>query len=216
MANQPEPSRLTPQGDRLRKAWVAAVRGWYKFRSGVESNYKPNPTLDGGRNPRTGRKGRTPIWDKLATTVTEAGLDPVAATVCLLSWWDGPRPPAPDDILCQENVWRYRDRERRKPFEIENRLRADQLSFLLCLRETLVMTPDVATARRRVLTTWRNSLSPMTRYVVAVMYGYDDIARDVFPAAHEMYREAPPLYEELWKTVLTPDAVRALREGRHA
>lgn len=211
------PPPLSSDASRLRAAWIAAVRAWEEVHTGRPSQYMPSKALDGGVDPRSGRRHGTGLWDSVAVTLAKAGLEPARAAGCLLSWWPGGgMRPHPRDTYCAENIRRYQDRERRRPLEIEQALRTDLITLWIEITRWSARFPLADDARRVALADTSTDLSDLFRYAMAVAYGYEDVALTFFPTALDRYRADFLLYDRLWATLLHGRTLQCLKGGRHA
>lgn len=201
--NVQEPGGLDLE-DKIRDIWIAEVRRHNQVNTGKPSNYLPGPRLDGGVDSH-GAKFK-PLWPKVAAFVAKHSLDPINFIKAQFS--KGLPPTSPSMLLGDRAISRYKqfvgnkelDKDIKLAKEIQTRQIKDSLEYYLRLYSF-----DTKAAYKALLLDDRISIGPLMKYCLAKSIGEDDIATAYLEPAAWVYLEAPAVYDEVYKELITEE-----------
>lgn len=199
--NVPRP-KLDPDSERLRAAWIHAVRDLASDRTGRASNYTPGALWDGGKDAVTGRMFKQAIWPRIVVRARERGLDPLALVAALFSSRSVSATPTPNDLIRETNVARAVRECHKDGDQVAAALRTEEAIYRSALWSAGLVQPDKTAAARFVLNDTGRSLSPLFRYCAAVLVGLPDTAAQWYEAARQQYLRGEPIYRERWAGIL--------------
>lgn len=207
------PAALCEDAERVRAAFIAAVRAHHDRRPGnPPSRWKPGPYWDGGYHPATGAN-RKPVWPGLVERARGEGLDPVELVRLLFANWPDDQAPTPYMVTAGANLERARRVAGERRRAIAHQLRGDEATF----RSAVFAASCQAAGRDQAVAFALNDLgrpvSALFRYLTARAAGLSEVAERWKTAAARQLAADPAGYREYWAAALAPDVAAELLEA---
>lgn len=201
-----EPGGTEEQAQKLRTAWITAMRRHHERISGKASRYDSDVQWDGGFKTSS-RRTYQPVWGKLVDRADDLGFDAIYLVRVLFDSITGINAPTPHAIVGAENVQRAKRRAPEEETAVMVSADAESAVFRSSLwaAKRTILDPDPRAPTRHVLNDMGRDLSPLFRYSMALAAGYTDIADRWRGSAMDQFAQTPTAYLKFWAHLLPPE-----------
>lgn len=207
------PSSLDPGSRAVRTAYIQAMRSWLERHRGHHQEYGDRGLgrWDGGKDPYSG-KPTAPIWPELRDFLAARSADPTTYMTAAFTLTTA-HPPTPRQLMSAAHAADYQTRHAQVVRALELELRADLDRAWVAFRTHQRYCPRADQDSWRAILQDRSLvITPLTRWVVAGLYGLGEVQEAFCEEAVAQYLRRPALYSQAWSAIM-PESAMPLAGG---
>lgn len=209
-STDPISDSVAREADKLRTAWILAVREHVQRQTNEPCTYNSKICWDGGYCRDT-RRTYKPVWPKLVLKARSEGLDPVRLVAVLFAAWGTGPSPRPHDIVSPANVARYHTHVRLIGQRARIALGTEEVIYKSAVWSASQAIPDPEAAVRFALNDMSRKMTPLFRYSIATMKNMADVADRWRDLARDQICRAPEGYLAAWSLIIPQDVAAAAK-----